>query len=120
MNKHYNADNNTLIPLIYYKKYRIKKWLDSKIKINNYLPSYNSNYNTNEQSEITENTLRVRDHVDYLFKQLVNRCNYKNMFVEGYINDEIINMLPIFDESFRDAFYEFCYDNSSKKNQINI
>jgi len=54
-----------------------------------------------------------RWHTNYLFRQLVDYCVHNELFFYTDSRNEQADSECLIDSSFKDAFYEFCYDNTT-------
>src|SRR5690349_11629843 len=94
----------------------IDKWL--RTEIDNDIVPYHENYH-NDKEYGTNNTNKY--HAETLFRQMLdysdaNNFNYSiyNCQKEDYIDCNLL------DVSLRDSFYKFCYDHSTKQNELQV
>lgn len=97
------ASDTSYITLVDTEKLHVKKLDDQLAFIDKSVERY-------EQESVLIPPHSNRWHANHLFKQLVDYCASNKLLFETEEGD----VEHLIDVNFKDAFYEFCYDNTSK------
>lgn len=94
----------------------IDKWLSNTINNSEY-PKYRSQNNEDVYGS-TENKFRTNSngyHTDILFRQIIDYTHGNDIFYKIYdpVTKDYVEC-DLFDNTMKDSFYQFCYENSNK------